>query len=474
MDNTTDKLCIYSYNSRGSSQEKLFYVQNLMDLTGSKTPIFCIQEHFLMRSSLRKLSSFFSGSSVIAKPAFKDTNVQNRGRPKGGLAIIVPKLFRKNIKIIHVESWRIQPILITVKNVKYLVVNVYFPTDSKTVHGECLELDDCLARLSVIISTTEFQHLHIAGDLNYEVGRNTNHSRKIEQFMAENKLISTWRKFNVDFTHCYENGNHDTFVHTIDHFLVLEHSEKVVVDAGVIHNVDNTSDHEPIYSVIEAPKLENKETIDEEEKGTPKFDWKNASDDQKLEFNDELFRRLMAIQIPDCVQNCRQLKCKDKGHTDQLDFYVRELLFSIIESGELTIPKVEPKGKNKVKKNTPGWKSFVEPYQDTAHFWHSIWTSCGRPINNEVHRIMKTTRNQYHYQIRRCRRVEEYIVNKNIIENCINSDTDLFSEIRKQRKEVEDDVTIDGASGKDIPGKFADVYCELNQTWKKCPKLKII
>ena len=79
-----------------------------------------------------------------------------------------------------------------------------------------------------------------------------------------------------------------TLVHTIDHFLVLEHSEKVVVDAGVIHNVDNTSDHEPIYSVIEAPKLGHKETNDDEEKGTPKFDWKNASDDQKLEFNDEL------------------------------------------------------------------------------------------------------------------------------------------------------------------------------------------
>ena len=74
---------------------------------------------------------------------------------------------------------------------------------------------------------------------------------------------------------------------------------------------------------------------------------------------------------------------------------------------------------------------------------------------------MKKTRNLYHYQIRRCRRVEEYIVNKNIVENCINGDTDLFAEIKKHRKDVEDDVTIDGASGKDIPGKFADVYCEL-------------
>ena len=123
--------------------------------------------------------------------------------------------------------------------------------------------------------------------------------------------------------------------------------------------------------------------------------------------------------------------------------------------------KVEPKRKSANSKCTPGWKSFVEPFQDKAHFWHAIWTSCGRPINNEIHRVMKRSRNVYHYQIRKCRRVEEFIRNKNIIENCISSDTDLFAEIKRQRKDAEDDVTIDGASGNDIPDKFADVYCNL-------------
>ena len=46
---------------------------------------------------------------------------------------------------------------------------------------------------------------------------------------------------------------------------------------------------------------------------------------------------------------------------------------------------------------------------------------------------MKTTRNQYHYQIRRYRRVEDYIRNQKMIENGFNSDFDLFAEIKKQR-----------------------------------------
>ena len=122
----------------------------------------------------------------------------------------------------------------------------------------------------------------------------------------------------------------------------------------------------------------------------------------------------------------------------------------------------QPKVIDSKNKNTPGWNSFVKTFQDNAHFWHAIWTSCGRPINVEVHRIMKRTRNIFHYQVRKCRRVEDYIRNKNIIENCIEGDADLFAEIKKQRKNAaDDDVTIDGVAGKDIPGRFANVYSEL-------------
>ena len=191
---------------------------------------------------------------VIAKPAYKDTNTQTRGRAKGGLAIIMPKHVRKHIKIIECDSWRIQPLLLTIKLKKVLIINVYFPTDPKTINGECNELEDCLARLSSLINGNDFHHLQIAGDLNFEVNRNTRHSLKIKEFMMENKLFSLWRNHEVDFTHSFTNENHETFVHILDHFLILERSEKFVLEAGIIHNVDNISDHEPMFSVIEVPQ----------------------------------------------------------------------------------------------------------------------------------------------------------------------------------------------------------------------------
>ena len=53
-------------------------------------------------------------------------------------------------------------------------------------------------------------------------------------------------------------------------------------------------------------------------------------------------------------------------------------------------------------------------------------------------------------------------MNQKIIENCLENDNDLFSEIKKHEGgNVEDEVTIDGESGEDIPKKFASIYSEL-------------
>ena len=75
---------------------------------------------------------------------------------------------------------------------------------------------------------------------------------------------------------------------------------------------------------------------------------------------------------------------------------------------------------------------------------------------------MKRTRNRFHYQVRKCRRVEEFIRNQKIVENCLDGDQDLFKEIKRQRSNNnEDEVTIDGVSGDEIPGKFAEIYKNL-------------
>ena len=62
-------------------------------------------------------------------------------------------------------------------------------------------------------------------------------------------------------------------------------------------------------------------------------------------------------------------------------------------------------------KRRPGWSDVVRPFQDDAKFYHSLWLSYGKPVNCNLYNVMKRSRNQYHYAVRRMKRNEEYINN---------------------------------------------------------------
>ena len=126
------------------------------------------------------------------------------------------------------------------------------------------------------------------------------------------------------------------------------------------------------------------------------------------------------INVPQSISTCTNINCTDRTHLSEIDSFMETIMDDITVAADQTIPKTKPKPKNK--KELVGWKDYVEPYQDAAKFWFSIWTSAGRPINTVLHSIMKKTRNQFHYQIRKCKRVENFIKNKKLVENCLEGE----------------------------------------------------
>ena len=40
------------------------------------------------------------------------------------------------------------------------------------------------------------------------------------------------------------------------------------------------------------------------------------------------------------------------------------------------------------------WTDEVQPFKDKALFWHAVWQSAGKPINTQLHGIMKRARNK--------------------------------------------------------------------------------
>ena len=55
----------------------------------------------------------------------------------------------------------------------------------------------------------------------------------------------------------------------------------------------------------------------------------------------------------------------------------------------------------KSKPIVPAWNDEIEPFQDNTHFWHAIWISIGKPLNNQLYSMMKRTQNLYHLVIRK-------------------------------------------------------------------------
>ena len=74
----------------------------------------------------------------------------------------------------------------------------------------------------------------------------------------------------------------------------------------------------------------------------------------------------------------------------------------------------------------------MHPYRENARFWHA---SAERPLNCQLHFIMRKTKNIFHYQVKKCKKAELMIQKKKLISAMLepDSDTDIFKKNKKMR-----------------------------------------
>ena len=222
--------------------------------------------------------------------------------------------------------------------------------------------------------------------------------------MQELRLLLAWDRFKIDYTATHEMLG-QTFSSTLDHFAWSEQLGGSVVDGGVLHLPDNHSDHCPIYCTLDLASIQHEVSVPTAPK--PRPSWRKATDQQKEEYKFWLEDRLAGITVPVSVFSCKNVHCQDTGHRDDLDKFTLDVLETIQTVAEEVLPVPTPS--NRAPSIRPGWLDEVKQYKETAYFWHQVWRSAGRPLNTELHSIMKKTRNIYHYQYKKCRKAEEQI-----------------------------------------------------------------
>ena len=160
--------------------------------------------------------------------------------------IAIPECLKNVTTDISPQHWRIQAIKIQLNKTSILIVNSYLPNDSLAANPDDMALTEVLEEIRSVISGHTFDQLYLLGDLNTDFSRRTGHVRTVNNFIKDLGLIGSWDKFAADFSHISEyNGR--TFVSLIDHFLWNSTATDFVSDCGILHLLENSSDHCPIF-----------------------------------------------------------------------------------------------------------------------------------------------------------------------------------------------------------------------------------
>ena len=107
------EVCLISWNSRGSSNQKLHFTNQLVSpqVVGDKIPIICNQENFILKANIYRLKRAIPGFQFYINPAVK--NVQDVGRPMNGMFICVPDIIKNSVQDVSPGHWRIQAVIIS-------------------------------------------------------------------------------------------------------------------------------------------------------------------------------------------------------------------------------------------------------------------------------------------------------------------------------------------------------------------------
>ena len=461
-----DQLCITSYNSTGTGLGTLEYMETLLLFSD----ILCVQEHFLLDSKDRKhsnttkLRNKFKNHDMFIVPASKGNNQVSRGRGKGGLATIWNKSLTKYVKKIKCENYRIQATEFNLPQGPIVLINTYFPCDPRTSNFDDTELMTTLTTIQNIITQAGPAIIWLAGDLNCHFNRNTRFTNLVESFFLDLGLSLLWENLEdlnisdgVDYTYMNSQNGIEHFS-TIDHFACPRRAFSSVKEAGVIHADQNLSNHSAIFVRISVGELDTKS---EKVASVKRVKWSTATEESKSAYKQQLAAQLLSLPVPECAV-CDQVHCPD--HKEDIETYTIEVLEAIENAAKNTLPiSTIGESKSKRKKTTPGWSEFVKPYLEESKFWKNLWVSAGKPTTGDLFNVMKNSKLQYKYAVRRLKRAGESIQNNKFVDSIVNGGVNIYEEIKKFRGTgMSCSSRIDEEVGStNIADHFAGIYSEL-------------
>ena len=210
-------------------------------------------------------------------------------------------------------------------------------------------------------------------------------------------------------------------------------------------------------------------------RSVPKTSWGKADEESKIKYKESVSAKLNSLQVHH-LNHCRNLHCSE--HTEDIFNYTVDVLEAVEAAARESLPVVGGGGSGgHYPSKVPGWKEHVQPYYEESKFWHSLWVSAGKPAEGQLLHLMRDSKHQYKYALRRVQRARHKIQNDMFLTSIMHGGVNIFEEIKKYRGKVKNcSSTIDGEIGapniaEHFAGKYKQLYNQ-NQLGEQITDLK--
>ena len=186
------------------------------------------------------LNTLSTDHRSVAVSGFENDRVLS-SRRYGGCAILWRKALFLTATPIFTHSRRICAMLFNGNGFSFLCICVYMPfeKDSNSVD----EFQGQLSIIDSVVSQYPNSHVILGGDFNVNLSRNWCNTRLLNDYCRQPCMFHVFRHEHstVDYTH------HFNMKYFNNHFIVSEQLyQAAILKQFVLHDVDNTSDHDPI------------------------------------------------------------------------------------------------------------------------------------------------------------------------------------------------------------------------------------
>ena len=395
-----------THNLNGFTRNK-----NYLQTRCSNEPdtIQCVQEHWLKPpfkrtkgvNELRFVHNDFEGYGTSAMKIPVGDKIL-KGRPYGGTGFIWNKKFAKCMKPrLDLKHERVTVLEIADSRFNILCINAYFPyLDTSRINEQLNLYRDVVGFVEQVIESHPNYEFILLGDFNCNLYDDSHPFFPIVNDLMSRRNLFCCFDARPDFDHAtfYTRSSHARNVESrslLDFILVSKDLKNLVSNVSINHFSDNLSDHLPVSACFD---LMLNDIVQKKCDYLPaSINWENLNEEVRLQYADEMERRLCAIKVPYHELLHGSHCCDNNDHIFLLEKYFSDIVLAI-DNADKCLPRSRP-GISK-----SFWNSDLTSLKQASHDAFLLWRDAGKPSSGVIFEMKKNAHFRYKHAVKKAKK----------------------------------------------------------------------